>query len=59
MNLQSGRVPCPKCGRKGVGFALHPHAYGWKDYNNAKCRYCDARFKVADIERAATAKGAT
>lgn len=46
--LQSGRVPCPKCGRKGVGYANHPHAFGWKDYSRAICRYCRARFKVKD-----------
>jgi uncharacterized Zn-finger protein len=47
-NLHSGRVVCPKCGRKGVGFAPHPHAFGWKNYDQAKCRYCDARFKIRE-----------
>ena len=44
--LFSGQVPCPKCGRKGVGYASHPHAYGWKDYSKAECRYCMAIFKL-------------
>ena len=44
--LQGGRVECPKCKRKGVGFAAHAHAYGWKDYNRASCRYCKTDFKL-------------
>lgn len=46
MKLQSGRVECPKCGKKGVGYAPHPHATGWKNYDKARCRYCKATFKV-------------
>jgi hypothetical protein len=46
--LQSGRAVCPKCGKKGVGYAAHPHAYGWKDYDRASCRYCRARFKMRE-----------
>jgi hypothetical protein len=45
-SLQSGRVICPACGRKGLGYAAHPHAYGWKDYSRASCRYCQKRFAV-------------
>ena len=48
MNLQSGRQVCPKCGKKGVGYAPHPHAYGSKDYNRASCRYCHSRFSVVN-----------
>lgn len=44
--LQSGRVKCPKCGKKGVGYAPHPHAFGYKEYSRAVCRYCRSRFKV-------------
>lgn len=44
--LSKGRLPCPKCARKGVGYAMHAHAYGWKDYDKAICRYCRARFNV-------------
>lgn len=36
---------CPKCKRKGVGWADHAHAYGRKDYTRATCRYCRATFK--------------
>lgn len=46
--LKSGRFPCKKCGRKGVGFAKHPHAQGWKDFDRAVCRYCRATFKVVE-----------
>ena len=46
--LRGGRVECPSCKRKGVGFASHPHAYGWKDYNKASCRYCHKTFKIKE-----------
>lgn len=45
---------CPKCKRKGLHFANHPHAFGWKDYSRIECRFCGARFK----ERAAEESGA-
>lgn len=45
--LCGGRAPCPACGRKGLGYATHPHAIGWKDYGRASCRYCRKRFKLA------------
>lgn len=44
--LQSGREVCPMCNRKGLGYANHPHAFGWKDYGRASCRYCGARLPV-------------
>ena len=46
MNLQSGREVCPKCKRKGLGYASHAHALGWNDYEKASCRYCHATFKI-------------
>lgn len=39
-------VPCPKCGKKGLSYSDHPHAFGWKDYDHATCRYCGRTFKV-------------
>lgn len=48
MNLQGGREVCPKCKRKGLGYAGHPHAFGYKDYAKARCRYCGATFKVTN-----------
>lgn len=48
--LQSRRQPCPKCGRKGVGYASHPHAFGYKEYSKADCRYCGARFMMAEVK---------
>lgn len=47
-NFQGGRVPCPSCRRKGVGFADHPHAFGYKDYTRARCRYCGKIFRIKD-----------
>ena len=49
-NFQSGRVPCPKYKRKGVGYAPHPHAFGYKDYDRAHCRYCNATFRIKQRE---------
>ena len=46
--VQSARAKCQKCGKKGVGYAGHPHAFGYKDYTRLKCRYCNARFKTPD-----------
>lgn len=43
--IKSGRAKCPKCGRKGVGYANHPHAFGYKDTDRAMCRYCNAMFR--------------
>jgi len=45
--LQKGREECPKCKKKGVGYAGHAHAFGWKDYGKARCRYCNARFVLS------------
>ena len=39
------KCPCPKCNRKGLNWADHPHAFGWKDYERCGCRFCKARFK--------------
>jgi hypothetical protein len=47
--LCSGRVECPYCHRKGVGYAGHPHATGHKDFARARCRYCRCEFKTVDI----------
>ena len=44
--LKGGRVECPSCKRKGVGYAAHAHALGWKDYERASCRYCHKVFKL-------------
>jgi predicted nucleic-acid-binding Zn-ribbon protein len=41
---------CPKCGKKGLRYADHPHAQGWKDYNRAVCRFCGATFRVKEGE---------
>lgn len=38
--------PCPKCGRKGLHHPMHAHAYGFKEYTKAECRFCGARFKL-------------
>jgi hypothetical protein len=46
--VMSGREVCPKCGKKGVGYANHPHALGWKDYGRVRCRYCGKSWKVAE-----------
>jgi hypothetical protein len=40
--------PCPNCGRRGLHYADHPHAQGWKDYKYVRCRFCQKRFKVVN-----------
>jgi len=37
---------CPKCGRKGLHYANHPHAFGYKDYDRVACRFCQAYFTL-------------
>jgi uncharacterized Zn-finger protein len=44
--LHKGRALCPNCEQKGLGYAGHPHAFGYKDYGKAACRYCHERFKL-------------
>lgn len=34
------KKPCPKCHRKGLHHPMHPHAFGWKDYERVVCRFC-------------------
>ncbi len=43
------RVPCPECGKKGLHYAMHPHAFGWKDYGRIVCRFCSATFKRKEV----------
>ena len=44
--VRKGRAVCPRCGRKGLGYADHPHAFGWKDHERLDCRYCRRQFKT-------------
>jgi len=44
--LRAAREVCPACGRKGLGYAGHAHALGWKDYDRASCRYCHKTFRL-------------
>lgn len=39
------RKPCPGCGKKGLAFADHPDAFGYKDRTRVRCRYCKGTFK--------------
>ena len=43
-------VKCSRCGRKGLHFANHPHAFGYKDYDIVICRYCNGRFSADKVE---------
>lgn len=49
-SLHSGRVECPTCHRKGVGYANKPDGKH-KDYSKAKCRYCKAAFSPEKMKR--------
>ena len=46
LNLHKLKIKCPKCHKKGIGFDDHPHAFGWKDYDYVRCRYCRSRWKA-------------
>jgi hypothetical protein len=48
--------PCPKCGRKGLHYADHPHADGFKDSDHVRCRFCQTRFKAERLELPKEAK---
>lgn len=41
-------APCPVCNRKGLHYAGHPHALGFKDHGRAQCRFCWAEIEVID-----------
>jgi len=45
------KYKCPKCGRKGLHYANHPHAYGYKDYNRLHCRWCHGYFDADKLEK--------
>lgn len=49
VGLRQGRATCPKCKRKGLRYASHPHAQGWRDYERAVCRFCHARFRLRGV----------
>ena len=40
---------CPKCGRRGLHYAMHPHAFGYKDYSRVECRFCHTQFINPDL----------
>jgi hypothetical protein len=48
MKLQN--FPCPNCNKKGLHFADHPHAFGYKDFDKVVCRFCHTRFYADKIE---------
>lgn len=41
-------IKCPACGKKGLHYANHPHAQGYKDISAAVCRFCGKRFKLTE-----------
>ena len=43
--VRKGRGKCPKCGKKGLGRANHPHALGHKVLDKFHCRYCKGYFR--------------
>jgi hypothetical protein len=40
---------CPKCNRKGLHYANHPHAFGYKDYSRMVCRFCHEQFITDEL----------
>ena len=49
MNKFKG-IKCPKCNKRGIRYADHPHAYGFKNYNRVSCRYCNSFFNSKPFE---------
>ena len=49
--MKISKFPCPKCNRKGLHYADHPHAFGWKDYDKVECRFCKSVFDAEKIEK--------
>jgi DNA-directed RNA polymerase subunit RPC12/RpoP len=45
-------VKCPNCGKKGLSYAPHPHAFGLKNYEKINCRYCGASFRPPKVKPA-------
>jgi len=43
-------VQCPKCGKKGLRIADHPHAFGYKDTDRACCRFCHTVYLRAKLD---------
>jgi hypothetical protein len=46
MTTDPKEQPCPNCGKKGLHFANHPHAAGYKNYDKVVCRFCKKTFTV-------------
>ena len=45
---------CPKCGKVGLRYPPHPHAFGHLDHERLVCRRpksCGARFSVEKYEK--------
>ena len=42
-------MKCSRCQKKGLAYAGHPHAFGWKDLAVVECRYCKTRFKAEPV----------
>lgn len=45
-SLTKGRMACPKCERKGLGYSQHAGDARAKDYGIACCCYCHTRFRI-------------
>jgi hypothetical protein len=43
--------PCPSCGKKGLHYSDHPHAFGYKDYEHIERRFCKKVFNAGKIEQ--------
>ena len=50
-DLGKGRMVCPNCQKKGMGYAGHRHAFGEKDYDRTQCRYCRKTYKITRKEK--------
>lgn len=45
-------IVCPKCKKKGLHYANHEHAFGWKNYDVVECRFCHSRYDAESVTNA-------
>lgn len=47
-NKELKEIPCPNCGRRGLYHPRHPHAFTFKEYDKAQCRFCHKTYKIKE-----------
>lgn len=42
------KVPCKRCGRKGLHHPMHPHVMTFREMDKLECRFCHARYTIKE-----------